>query len=77
MYTSFAPMIGWAVLVIVLVLACWKGGSAERLGVVIVLAGAAYALLVHVTAPKSATALLLLLARASWEAASCISPCVT
>ncbi len=61
MYTSFAPMIGWVVLAIVLVLACWKGGSAERMGVVIVLAGAAYALLVHTIAPKSATALLLLL----------------
>lgn len=61
MYTSIAPMIGWMVLITVLALACWKGGRAERLGAMIVLAGAAYALLAHTVAPKGATALLLLL----------------
>lgn len=61
MYTSIVPMVGWTVLVGVLVLACWKGGQAERMGAVIVLGGAAYALLVHLVAPKGATAPLLLL----------------
>ncbi|WP_291880068.1 hypothetical protein [Caulobacter sp.] len=48
-------------LIIVLVLACWKGGQAERLGVAIFLAGAIYAMLVYQFVPRSLVPSLLLL----------------
>ena len=60
MYTSIAPIFGWVVLVAVLALASWKGGQAERFGVAIVLIGAAFAFLVHLSAPSSLQTFLLL-----------------
>lgn len=56
-----AAWMGWAVLVIVLVLACWKGGRAERLGVAIFLTGAIYAMAVYNFAPRGLMPTLLLL----------------
>lgn len=56
-----AAWMGWAVLVIVLVLACWKGSRAERLGVAIFLTGAVYAMAVYALAPRSLVPTLLLL----------------
>ncbi|WP_168074992.1 hypothetical protein [Caulobacter sp. SSI4214] len=56
-----AAWIGWAVLVIVLALACWKGGRAERYGVAIFLTGALYTVLVHQNASASLGSILLLL----------------
>ncbi len=56
-----AAWMGWAVLVIVLVLACWKGSRAERLGVAIFLAGAIYAMVVYQVVPRNLVPTLLLL----------------
>lgn len=56
-----AAWMGWAVLIIVLVLACWKGSRAERLGVAIFLTGAVYAMLVYQFVPRSFVPTLLLL----------------
>ncbi len=56
-----AAWMGWAMLVIVLVLACWKGSRAERLGVAIFLAGAIYAMVVYSFVPRSLVPTLLLL----------------
>jgi len=56
-----AAWMGWAMLVIVLVLACWKGSRAERLGVAIFLAGAIYAMAVYSLFPRSLVPTLLLL----------------
>jgi hypothetical protein len=61
MNPSIAAWIGWAVLIIVLVLACWKGGRAERFGVAIFLAGAIYAMLVYRFVPRGLAPTLLLL----------------
>lgn len=61
MNPSIAAWIGWAILLIVLVLACWKGGRAERFGVGIFLAGALYAMLVYQFVPRSVAPTLLLL----------------
>lgn len=54
------PFVGWAVLIAVLGLACWKGGRTERYGAAIVFVGAAYALIVNFTAPKDLVPVLLL-----------------
>jgi hypothetical protein len=56
-----AAWIGWAILTIALVLACWRGGRAERYGVAIFLAGAVYTVLVHQFAPPTVAPVLLLL----------------
>lgn len=56
-----AAWMGWAVLIIVLVLACWKGSRAERLGVAIFLTGAIYAMLAYQFAPRGLVPTLLLL----------------
>ncbi len=69
MYPLIAAWIGWAVLIIVLVLACWKGGRAERLGVAIFLTGAIYAMLVYQFIPRGVAPTLLLLGEGAMGAA--------
>lgn len=69
MYPLIAAWIGWAVLIIVLVLACWKGGRAERLGVAIFLTGAIYAMLVYQIVPGGLAPTLLLLGEGAMGAA--------
>jgi hypothetical protein len=60
MYSSLIPILAWVALVAICGLAWIKGGQPERLGVVIILVGSAFAFLVHFAAPASIQALLLL-----------------
>ncbi len=60
MYTSLAPIVGWTVLIAILALALLKGGLSERYGVVIVLLGAAFAVLTHMFVPTALQSMLLL-----------------
>ena len=60
MYSSLVPILAWVALVAICGLAWVKGGQPERWGVVIVLVGSAYAFLVHLAAPTSIQAFLLL-----------------
>ncbi|WP_425994908.1 hypothetical protein [Caulobacter sp. DWR1-3-2b1] len=60
MYSSLEPILVWLLIIAVFAFAWAKGGAPERWGVGIVLAGGAFALLVHWGAPASLHALLLL-----------------
>lgn len=60
MYSSIVPILVWLLILAVFAFAWVKGGQPERWGVAIVLAGGGFALLVHLVAPASIQALLLL-----------------
>jgi hypothetical protein len=60
MYTSLAPIFGWAVLAVILALAWFRGGPAERVGALIVFVSAAVAMGIHRWAPQDLKHLLLL-----------------
>ena len=60
MYSSIVPVLAWVALVAICGFAWLKGGQPERLGVVIVLGGSAFALGVHLAAPAAIQPLLLL-----------------
>ena len=60
MYSSLTPILAWVALVAICSFAWVKGGQPERFGVAIILAGSAFAFLIHVAAPRSVQPLLLL-----------------
>lgn len=60
MYTSLAPILGWAVLALILGLAWFRGGPAERIGALIVFVSAVVAMGIHQFAPEDLKHLLLL-----------------
>ncbi|ALL14543.1 hypothetical protein [Caulobacter henricii] len=60
MYSSWFPLVGWAVTLGVIALAWWKGGSPERLAALALLGAALVALIVNLSAPVSIRPILLL-----------------